>query len=129
MTRTNGSAGMPDYTREALRDLGTRGVSITGHAYAWCERGQHFHIANERDVEDVRGTIGRVTLGAITRNKQARKGMVRLQWNMRTRQPKRDVRVTQNGAEAFIDQFNAQRTRPHMTRHETRAMTLASIGA
>lgn len=33
-----------DTTRAARDDLGSRGITMTGHAYAWCEREGLYHV-------------------------------------------------------------------------------------
>lgn len=98
MTRTNGSAGMPDYTRDAMRDFGTRGEMPIGRrdaiAYAWCAREGGYHLTNTR---------------ATTRIPTH--GKVRLPWRMNASQrgTRKDVRVVRVGTLTELDAYLQER--------------------
>lgn len=76
------------YAADALRDLGARGVTYSGHAYAYCARGDHYHYALARDVDDVRDTLSRI-----------RHGKVRLTWAPRTGVVRSQVRASGHAAD------------------------------
>lgn len=61
---------------DALSELGSRGT-LYGRAYAWCERERAFHVVNENATHGI-----------------PRRHRVALRWGDRTRQPKRDMRVS-----------------------------------
>lgn len=45
-----------DTTLAAREELGLRGINLTGHAYAWCERRGHYHTTNTYPALDNRIT-------------------------------------------------------------------------
>ncbi len=85
------AAWRTDYTQDARRDLGARGISETGHAYAWCARESLYHRTFVP-----RANAERVSRYMVCERPFARHGHVRLSWPMRV-SPKhgasRDVRT------------------------------------
>lgn len=66
-----------DYTSDARRDLGRRGIAVTGHAYVWNARRNAYDVTNTHaDAPD------HVTRYMVGERPYATHGHVRLRWPM-----------------------------------------------